>query len=95
MNRPTLNFGPSGCISAEELIRYREGRLTEERLNYVRSHLKVCLSCLDALLHVRDMGESEAFEVPSDLITTINRVAREVREKDVKKRGTAARAATS
>jgi len=77
MKRPTLHSGHSDCISAEELIRYREGRLTEKRSEVVRCHVEICLICLDTLLHVNDLGEDEPVEVSSDFMTKLNRIARE------------------
>jgi hypothetical protein len=76
MDGSTLHGGHTSCISAEELIRYRDGRLTEERMEVVRLHLESCLRCLDNLLHVGDTGEDEPVAVAPDFMTKVNEIAR-------------------
>lgn len=78
MNGPTLNGGHSSCVSAEELILYKQGILDGERLGVVRHHLESCLLCLDALLHVAiDSSEDELVKVPADFMVKLNQIARE------------------
>jgi hypothetical protein len=67
----------SSCISAEELILYREGRLAGRRLEIVRRHLESCLLCLDALLYVDDKAENKPAKVPANFMKNVNRIARE------------------
>jgi hypothetical protein len=82
MKRPTSNGDYFYCISAEELVQYKAGRLTGKRLEDVRHHLESCLLCLDALLHVQEVDEYEPVQEPSaqfvaDLTQKVNRIAHE------------------
>ena len=70
----------SSCISAEELILYREGKVTGERFDAVRRHLDECAMCEDTLLHVDESDENEPAAVPADFMKNVNRVAREAWE---------------
>jgi hypothetical protein len=77
MTRPTLTSGHSSCISAEELLVYKKGKLTVERLGVVRRHLESCLSCLDAFLFVvEDSGDYEPVKLPANFMQKVNRIAR-------------------
>jgi hypothetical protein len=71
----------SSCISAEELILYREGRITGKRSEVVGRHLERCLLCLDALLYVDDKAENKPAKLPpnfmKNFMKNLNRIARE------------------
>jgi len=83
MKRKITAYDPIVCVSAEELILYRESKLSDARKNHVNRHVRSCLLCLDALLHVRNAGEQRPLRRLNrqNLLTALRRVAREARKR--------------
>lgn len=89
MNERTIRYDPRvDCPTAEEMIGYREGKLSAEQEETIRRHLTMCSICVDTLLEAKATATAELapLEPLPHLAQAVNAIARDAWEKRFAKR---------
>ncbi len=75
MNKPTFTYDLLDCPSAEELIRYRERKLTRKREDEIRYHLTFCVECKAVLVTAQQTEVPETVQMPEGFMEKVNQEA--------------------